>query len=155
MSPFNYDDNGIEKRAAFVPMPDGDYVVKVLKAEPGITSKGDDKVTVVYEVMAGEFKGRLLKNHTVTFFKDRKKKGAGMALDVLKALGEPWEGAFTVNENNWVGRWVKARVAQEPFTVKDDKTGNEKTLIGNKVKWINEYTTPEVDPFKKEEEVPF
>lgn len=157
MAPFNYDDNGIEKRPAYVPMPEGDYVVKVLKAEPGVTKNGDDKVTVAYEVMEGQFKGRLIKNHTVTFFKDRKKKGAGMALDVLKALGEPWEGAFTVNERNWVDRYVLAHIIQEAFEVTDEKTGAKKTLMGNKVRWLNEYKAPEHDPFmkKEEESVPF
>ena len=145
--PFNYSDEGVEKRAGYTPIPAGDYLVKVISAVPGITKKGDDKVTVGYEVFEGEHKLKSIKNHTVTFFKDRKAKGAGMALDVLKALGQPWEGSFEVDPLRWIGRIVWATLSIEEYIKQDGTPGKS-----NKIKWLNEYDGPnkaeeESDPF--------
>jgi hypothetical protein len=146
--PFNYDDIGVEKRS-FTLLPVADYPAVIRSATPGLTGKGDDKVTVTYEIIDGEYKGKTIKNHTVTFFKDRKTKGAGMALSFLKAIGEPWEGQFEVDEKRWVGKYCLVHIKHE-----DDKQDPKKKWA--KVAWVNEFKAPEHDPFKKEEEsVPF
>lgn len=128
--PFNYSDEGV----GYTPLPDGDYLCKVISAVPGVTKNGDDKVTVGYEVWEGEYKGKSIKNHTVTFFKDRTKKGAWMALEILKALGQPYQGAFTVEPTAWIGRVVYVSVKIEDYTREDKTTGKS-----NKVKWLNEF----------------
>lgn len=143
---FNYDDIGVEKRS-FEILPIGDYPAVIRSATPGITGKGDDKVEVTYEIIDGPHRGKTIKKHTVTFFKNRSTKGAGMALDFLKAIGEPWEGKFEVDEKRWVGKYCLVRIKHTP-----DKQDPSKTWAN--VAWCKEYKAPEHDPFAKKEEEP-
>ncbi len=148
--PFNYDDIGVERKSFGPSVPKGDYPAVVVSATPGLTKNGDDKVSVNYEIIDGPYKGKTLKNHTVTFFKSRQAKGAGFALDFLKAIGEPWQGQFEVDEKRWIGKFALIHVEHEQS--QDGK------LTFAKVKWCNEYKAPEHDPFAApvvKEEVPF
>lgn len=45
----------------------GTYNVKVTKAEIGTTGRGDDKLTLDYEVLDGEYAGALIRYHTLTW----------------------------------------------------------------------------------------
>ena len=111
----NYNGDGV-KVDSFIEIPDGEYVLRITNAVQGVTAKGDDKVTVDYEIAEGPLKLETIKFHKVVFFKDRASKGAGMALKFLKSIGEPWEGQFSWNEKNWIGKKLKARVEQRPAT---------------------------------------
>lgn len=116
------------------PFPEGDYLLRVDKVEAGKiktgANAGCDKVTVSFKVVGGEYAGREINYHTVSFL-PKGAKGAGMALTFLKCIGEPYstEGPFSWDETHWIGRVCKAFVVVEP-----DQQGRK----WNKIKWVNE-----------------
>lgn len=143
--PFPYNSSGINTEGGFKPIPDGDYTLRITAATPGVTNNGDNKVTVDYEIADGDLKGETIKYHTLTFFRDKASKGASIAVKFLKAIGEPWEGDFTVDENAWIGKKVMGTVTNELQT-----DGKNKGKRFPKVKWVNEIpgaNLPEDVPF--------
>lgn len=130
--PGKHNAEGIEMNNAQQPFPEGDYHLKIIKADEGTIKSGANagcaKVTCDLEVVGGEYAGRKIGYHTVSFL-PKTSKGAGMALSFLKAIGEPYEGEFAWDEGNWIGRVLKAKVVIEP-----DQEGNK----WNRVKWVNE-----------------
>ena len=129
--PGKYDGTGV-KVTDFVEIPDGEYTLRIIGAEQGVTGKGDEKVTVDYEIVGGEYNLEKIKYHTVTFFKDKNAKSAGMAIKFLKSIGEPCEGNFTWDERNWIGKKLKAMVMQEIQT--QGKSAGKKFP---RVQWVN------------------
>lgn len=117
-------------------VPPGEYALRVLVAEEGVTANGDNKVTVDYEVYEGEWKGTPVKFHTVVFFRDPKSKGAGFAKMVLKALGEPNEGAITVNSKNWIGKVLTATIEHET----NPKDGKSYARVKFTKPYLKDYT---------------
>jgi hypothetical protein len=151
--PGKHNADGIEMSGG-QPFPEGDYHLKVVKAEQGTIKSGPnagcDKVTVDFQVVGGEHAGRTVNYHTVSFLA-KNAKGAGMALQFLKAIGEPYEGEYTWDESRWIGRVCKAYVVIEP-----DQEGNK----WNRAKWINPPDPEWADANAKaaklaEEEIPF
>lgn len=131
--PGNYNGDGVEMNAGGgEPFPEGDYHLRVKKVEPGTiksgANAGSPKVTVGFQVIGGEYAGKEINFHTVSFL-PKTAKGAGMALSFLKCIGEPYKGDFAWDETRWVGRVCKAFVVIEP-----DEKGNR----WNRVKWVNE-----------------
>lgn len=130
-------------------VPAGEYALRVMSAEEGVTGKGDNKVTVDYEVYEGEWKGTPVKFHTVVFFRDPTSKGAGFSKMALKALGEPFEGPITVNPKNWIGKVVTGTVEHE-LNPKDNKMYARVKFLAP---YLKDYT--KATPAEKDEEVPF
>ena len=110
---FQYSFDGV-KESDFTPLPQGDYVFEIIKAEEGVTKGGDQKVTVDFSVANGPHKGKQVRFHTVTFMSDKTKPGAGMSKHFIKSIGEPFEGDIQVSANNWIGKLLKAKVVHEP-----------------------------------------
>jgi hypothetical protein len=111
---FDYDATGISADSNGC-IPEGEYILEIVSARPGKTNNGDPKVTVDYVVAEGAFKGKKVKFHTVTFFRDKTVKAAGIAIHYLKTIGQPFEGPFKVEPENWKGKMLKAKVVQEPY----------------------------------------
>ena len=107
---FKYSSAGIQERPS---LPDGIYILRIVNAVEGETKNGDDKVTVDYVIAEGPQAGKKVNYHTVTFFDDKDRPGAHIAVHYLKVIGEPWEGDFEVKPENWVGKLVKAKVYSE------------------------------------------
>lgn len=156
--PGNYNGAGVEMNSGGEPFPEGDYHLRVVKAEAGTIQGGQNagspKVTVDFKVVGGQYAGREIRYHNVSFL-PKGAKGAGMALSFLKCIGEPYstEGAFDWDESRWIGRVCKAYVIIEP-----DQKGNK----WNKVKWVNEPDQEWKDAnakatagVTKDEEIPF
>jgi hypothetical protein len=70
---------------------------------------------------------------------DKHSKGAGMAIQFLKFIGEPWEGKFDIDTDRWINKRFKAKVR-----IGKDMQGRPK----NEIAWL-------IDPNASEEEVPF
>lgn len=148
---FDYDSGGTKPSAGFDPVPDGWYPAAIIAAAVGNTRSGDPKVTVNLKVLGGQYDGKEVRFHTVSFL-DPKNVGAGLALHFLKTIGEPYEGKFKVWPGNWMGKTLFIKVITEP----NPETGKRYNKVvevsatdslGNK--------PPLVAPAKVEEEVPF
>lgn len=111
----SYDSTGIPAEGEYPVAPEGIYELVIVKVkdtkegQPWKTSNGDDYVSVECEINTGEWAGKKVW-HGVTFMEDKTRKGAGMALNFLKAIGEPWEGKFDINTDNWSGRIFRAKL---------------------------------------------
>jgi hypothetical protein len=143
-----YNGGGVDMSGGHVVIPDGEYVLRIIEAEQGVTQKGDDKVTVTYEIYEGEYKLETIPFHTVVFFKDKSTKGASMALKFLKAIGEPYEGEFAWDEKNWIGKKLKAMISQE-----EQKEGKHAGKKFPRIKWVN--PCDDGPGGVKEQEIPF
>jgi len=148
---FSFNAKGIKMDEAAV-APEGVYTLQIKKASdfdkegnPRITKNGDPYVSVKCEIDdTGEWLGTTV-FHNVTFL-PKEKKGAGMALQFLKAIGEPYEGVFDVEPDNWIGKRFRAKLK-----VTKDLNGRPKNEIAYLiVDQINSETRPVSD-----EEVPF
>lgn len=146
MCPGKYDGDGVSMEN-FVDIPDGEYTLRIINAEPGTTAKGDDKVTVDYEIVGGTYNLQKIKYHTITFFKDKNSKGAGIALKFLKSIGEPYEGQFSWDERNWIGKKLKGMIMKETQT--QGKNAGKKF---SRVQWVNPV---DGGPEESADEVPF
>jgi len=145
--PFKYDGTGVKVDAGIEAAPEGEYLLEIVEVsedkdgEPRRTKLKEDGtggypyVMAVCEIANGEFMGKKVW-HNVTFL-PKEKKGAGMALQFLKTIGEPWEGQFEVKPINWVGKTFKAKLR-----VSQDNKGRPK----NEIAWLIEEGTDEV-PF--------
>lgn len=140
---FKYSSSGIETKNNLKPLPNGDYILRITLATPAFTKNKDPMVIVDFEVEEGDWIGYGIRYHNVTFFNDKKSKGAGIALHFLHAIGEPYEGDFEVNPLNWINRILQANVVQTEFNGR----------VFPKIKYCN----PPPDLFKNKnlEEVPF
>lgn len=129
----------------YSPAPEGVYRLIITKVtdtkddQPWKTKNGDDYVSVECEIDdAGEWLGKKVW-HGCTFMDDKSRKGAGMALQFLKAIDEPWEGQFDIDTDNWVGKRFRAKLG-----IGRDMKGRPK----NEIAYLVDETAPS-------DEVPF
>lgn len=117
---FRYNSEGVKMEKEFSVAPEGDYLLKIVKAsdqkkginggmEDRVTKNGDPYVNVECEIVDGEFEGNKV-FHNVTFMLDKTKKGAGIAVHFLKTIGEPWEGDFEVEPERWIDNQFRAHL---------------------------------------------
>lgn len=111
----SYDSTGVSLDTNFVPAPEGVYWLRIVKTTdqkdgmPWKTRNGDDYVSVECEIDdQGDYFGKKVW-HGVTIM-DPSKPGAGMAVKFLKSIGEPWEGQFDIDTDNWIDKKFRARL---------------------------------------------
>jgi hypothetical protein len=134
---FLYNSDGIEI-SRFQPAPEGIYNLVIRDTEEKITQHGDPMIAVECEIDdKNEWLGKRVW-HNVTFLKPDKdgkpRKGAGMAIDFLKRIGEPWEGQFEVNPVNWVGKTFRAKLKIE---------NDLKSQPRNQIAWLIDDPVPQ------------
>ena len=159
--PFDMDFTGVEINK-FSPkaVPAGTYNMSIVKATEKLTKKGDPMVVVDYEIVDGDYIGKIIKNHCVVFFKDKESPGAGMAKAFLKTIGLANDGAVQVDPTKWIGRRVVGKVINEDVTMEDKETGKPVKRTFAKVKYVNEYvidyTIQQAPPVSSaNEDIPF
>lgn len=143
---FGYNADGIKPSGGIrSPVPDGDYLLRIVDTEEKKSKGGNDQVVVTFQVHKGEYEGRTIPFHYVTFL-DPTNEGAGIALHFLKCIGQPFEGDFTVNHLKWRGKILNAQVGSEEYN----------GYINNRVKNVDAVTAGESrDGEGKIEEAPF
>jgi hypothetical protein len=130
----NYNATGVDMSGNVI-APPGVYTLKVKKAydtdkegNPKMTKNGDPMVSVLCEVDdVGPYLGATVWNNVCFLGRNpdgSARKGAGIAIKFLKSIGEPWEGKFEWDSDNWPGRTFKARLK-----VATDQNKNPKNEI--------------------------
>lgn len=143
---FKYNGEGVNPSGGRA-IPPGDYILKIVDTEEGKSKVKDDgtggdyQVVVNFQVAEGDYKGRNIKFHRVTFL-PRTHKAAGMAVHFLKVIGQPCEGEYEVNHIKWRGALLKAKVIEDEFN----------GYVNNKVAWVDEVESKKADEL---ESVPF
>jgi len=109
----DYDATGVRPTGGYEPVPKGNYLLKIIRAqETRSKSNHDPQVIVDFEIQDKEYLGRKIMFHRVTFI-PREREGAGIAIHFLKTIGEPFEGPLQIDATRWMGKIVRAAVDVE------------------------------------------
>lgn len=137
---FGYNSTGVKPSQFTDPVPNGDYILQIIKAEETQSKKGAPmvKLTVVVD-SPSEYAGATM-FHYVTFF-EKGEPGAGIALHFLKCIGQPHEesDSLEVEPKDWEMKKFKAKVIQEPYSTPDGKKG-----VSNKIKGVDLITDKDI-----------
>lgn len=131
--PFGYNSTGVKPSQFSDPVPDGEYILQILKTEEQESRSGNPMVKVTCSVDSpANFAGAVM-FHYVTFI-GKGLPGAGIALHFLKSIGEPHEesDSLEVDPKKWEMKKFKAKVIQEPYSTPDGKKG-----VSNKIKGVD------------------
>lgn len=128
----SYDTTGIEvSDGGWKLLPDGDYTFKIIDVQEKESTNRDYQVVADCAVVEPSQYKNVEVRHWVTFFKDRTNKGAGISIQFLKAIDQPWEGKIDIIAKNWIGKRFRAHVVENVYEAKD---GSRKT--NNKIKYL-------------------
>ena len=104
---------------------------KIITAEERTTKNGEPMVAVKAEVIDNpEWNGKWVW-HNVSFL-PKDKKGAGMAQQFLKAIGEQYEGEVHVNTEDWPDSTFRAQVNITEFNGKQRNELNKIQAVPEK-----------------------
>jgi len=123
---FNHDTTGVQESGDFTPIPEGTYTFKLGERDEIVSQKGYHQVKIELIVAEGDYKGKKV-THYITFL-PKDNAGAGIAMRWLHAIGEEYEGKFTVDPTQWSGT-VTCDVKIEQFTKKDGTIGKSNKII--------------------------
>lgn len=151
--PFDMDFTGVTINKYSSAVPPGNYNLSIVKATEKYTKKGDPMVVVDYEIVDGDYIGKLIKNHCVVFFRDKVSPGASIAKGYLKAIGLSNDGNVKVDADEWIGRRVVGKVINEDVTMEDRETGKPVKRTFAKVKYVSNYVIDHTT--QNNEETPF
>jgi hypothetical protein len=146
----NYNSDGIELGTVPAAALPGEYSLivrqvfdKDKEGNQKETKNGDPMVSVRLEIDdAGEWLGTTVWHNVIFMKKDtngKHKKGAGLAIQFLKALNQPHKNDFKIDTDQWEDRTFRAKLK-----VGKDMNGNPRSEI--------QYIIDEKEP---EAEVPF
>lgn len=100
--------SGVDEAMEFEPLPENVYPVEIEKVEEKQTRNGDPLIRIRYKVVSGKCKNRKLFDQVVLFQGDA--KGAGITKHFLHVIGEPYEGEFEIEPDNWIGKQLNVKV---------------------------------------------
>lgn len=133
-------ENQQQQEKIFEPLPEADYLLSLKSVEDRKSKKGDDMVTVVYEVMDGDHKGRLIYDNflvTCAANADVPEFARNRVNRLVQALGVT--GGFDELNNDYSGLtdylgkpFIGSIAFSKPYKGKDGKL-----TIGNRVKAFN------------------
>lgn len=137
---FTHDAAAPTEGGGFSLLPAGTYELVITKVEEKKTKDQHPMVNVTCEVKNNEEHNGSKVFHNVSFL-PKDKPGSGMSTHFLKCINQPWEGAISVNPDDWVGEEFKAKIVQEDFTyTKGPKEGQTKKV--NAIKEVMESVIP-------------
>jgi hypothetical protein len=122
MARINLTANAAEESGSYEPVPEGEYVLTVLKVTDKVTSTGRDMVNLEMAIDEGPYRGRKVWSN-VTFI-PAGEAGHGLMVQALKAFGLPFDGELDFDTSDFEGRTCRAKLVIEPYT--DTKTGKQK-----------------------------
>jgi hypothetical protein len=122
MARINMTANAAEESGSYEPVPEGEYVLTVLKVTDKETSTGRDMVNLELAIDEGPYRGR--KVWTNITFIPAGEAGHGLMVQALKAFGLPHDGTLDFDTSEFEGRTCRAKLVVEGYT--DQKTGKEK-----------------------------
>ncbi|MBI4063490.1 MAG: DUF669 domain-containing protein [Elusimicrobia bacterium] len=122
---FYYDATNVQPMGGFTPIPKGKYLLRVESATQKRSRNGDPMVVVDFTVAEGQYQGRRIRFHNVTFLPPES-KGAGISIHFLKTIGESYEGRLEIAPERWIGKLLYGHVEEEP-----DLNGTPRNVVKN------------------------
>ena len=115
----------VKEQAMQVLLPEGEYVAEITAVKDKVTRNGDPMVAVLFTVIEGDWSDNSVWSNIV-FLEvtdpDNPPKGCGTTKHFLHVIGEPYEGDFQWDSDNWKGRQLRITIKHEVF---EGKTKNK------------------------------
>lgn len=115
------DTSGIDESGdGFELLPDGIYLFQIEGVEDKQTKAGDPMAKLTLRILKGEYAERLVWDNIVI-----PKEGSpafkimGRTKHFLHCIGEPHEGAITIDTDRWRGKAVSAQVGRTTYNDKE------------------------------------
>ena len=119
----NYDD--IPEQEDVPLMPNGDYMFEISEVADGYSNGGDPMPNICLRCIEdGEYEGRKVWDNIVIPEPDSAAcKIIGRTKRFLHAIGEPYQGDFDVDTEDWLNKTVEVRVGT------DEYKGKKKNIV--------------------------
>lgn len=119
----NYD-NYEENEGGYRILPDGTYMFEIQQTEDKISSNNDNMVKITFECIDDDYYGTLVWDN-ILFPKpgSKSEKIIGRTKHFLHCIGEPFQGDFQVDTDNWQNKTVEIQVCEGEY---EDKNGKKK-----------------------------
>ena len=113
-----------ESGSGYSLIPDDEYTAKIIEVVDGTTKGGDPMITLTLEIHSlKEWGGRKVWDRIVIPKVGSSAYGImGRTMHFLHCIGEPYEGTFPWNTDNWQGQIVKIEIGKRTY---NDKEYNE------------------------------
>jgi hypothetical protein len=129
---------GAVKEGTFEPLPQGQYHVRVVKAEEVTGETKQDGtlkapyITTWFEIVAGDYTGRLIfKNFIFT------QNALPFLKPFLVALGYPTDQDVDINPNDWLNEQLVVQVEREIYQGKEkDVPAGYYSLVSQKIQQV-------------------
>lgn len=161
MAQFKFEADATEESGNFQPVPEGEYVLGIKKAEYEKTSTKKHMLKLELEIEEGPYTGRKVWTNIV--FNPKGQPGHGLTVQALKAFGFEYDGTLNIDTDEWVSRTCRARLVKESYE-KVLEDGRKETRWKNAIPTAG-YVTDKAAPAPKKpapannvddvEEVPF
>lgn len=115
--PFKHDSTGIDPNSTQLLMPEGWYLMQIMKAEEMVSQKGNDMILVKCRPVNEAGYEDVEIWHYVVFI-PKGQKGDGLSVHFRSCIGVPFGGYDTVDSSEWIGRKFKAYIVQEIYNKK-------------------------------------
>jgi hypothetical protein len=111
----------VENGGGYALIPDGEYTARIVEVADGSTKGGDPMITITLEIHSvGPEGGRKVWDRIVIPKQGSPAFGImGRTMHFLHCIGEPYEGTFTWNSDNWQGQVVKVEIGSREYNGKE------------------------------------
>ena len=107
----NYDD--FEEQEGFSILPDGTYMFEIAEKEDTYSSKGDVMINITLRCIEEDRSGALVWDRIlIPLPESPSHKVIGRTKRFLHSIGEPYQGNFDVDTDNWVGKTIEAKISK-------------------------------------------
>lgn len=120
----NYDNFDENEGVGYTILPNGTYMFEVSQTEDKLSSNKDEMVKVTFNCIEENYYGTPVWDN-ILFPRPGSKaeKIIGRTKRFLHCLGEPYQGDFEVDTDNWQGKTIEIQVKTSEY---EDKNGNKK-----------------------------
>jgi hypothetical protein len=133
----NYDD--FDEQEGYKLLPDGTYMFEISEKEDSESKNGDPMIKIVLRcIEEGDYEGSLVwDNILIPDVDSPSSKIIGRTKRFLHAIGEPFQGDFDVDTDNWINKIVEAKISIGEFDGKKKNNVDRYNLLDNDVNTSN------------------
>jgi len=143
----NWDE--VENFDDFTPVPNGKYLCEVIEAEIRFTQSGDEMWAVRFEIVDGDYKGRVLFDNIV--FSEKAMKRVKM---IFSRMGINTTGKSSPTTENIMGKRVYLDVGISSYMKLDEATGKEIEKMKNVIPFAGYHRLDEATSESEKKEKP-
>ncbi len=151
--------NNVSEQIGFPLIPEGEYIFEIIIVEEAKTQNGDPMINIVLSCQDQNYFGNIVYERIIIPVDENAPAGkiAGRTKHFLHCIGEPYEGQFEWDENNWLWKKVLCSVSQNEYKGKKKNIIKSYILQENKGVEQKKVTPPNIAKDNKDytSEMPF